>query len=384
MSPLADPVAVLCVSAEQERGFVVRRHLLLDGSGSEDPQRVARAMVGLHAARLTSPWVAMRARVATFESEQLRSRLVGERSLVKLRCMRRTLHVLPLDLAAVAHAATLDQRAGTCRATLRRLGHSERALLAVTRRVRERLAGRTEPYRALERAIVSASPPRDAALVRLAIRWLWEHGELVYLDLSPSLHHERRYFALTAEAVPGLRLNATGVQAARDALVMAHVRAFGPVSVRDVAWWSGMGTVHVRNALSRHRDMLAAVRVEGLAPDLVVHVDDLADLTSAAPVPSDHVSLLGYEDPALKGYFETRARFVSAEGYRLLFNTIGEARASVMVGGRVVGVWRWDRRRRAIESQVFERLSPRVRRTLAERLGDMESFLQREALSATS
>src|ERR1700704_2882027 len=72
----ADLGSAVLVSAQQERGFVLRGHLLLDGSGSEEPHRVAAAMAGLHAARLSSPWVAMRARVATFESEQLRRPLV--------------------------------------------------------------------------------------------------------------------------------------------------------------------------------------------------------------------------------------------------------------------------------------------------------------------
>lgn len=380
---IADLESAEHVSAEQERGFVMRRHLLLDGSGSEAPHRVAAAMAGLHAARLSSPWVAMRARVATFETEQLRRPLVYERSLLKLRCMRRTLHILPLGLAPVAHLATLDQRVATCRAALRRSGSTERALHVVAERVREHLVGRTEPYRVLERAI-GAAVPRDAQLVRLAIKWLWEHGELVYLDLSPSLHHERRAFALTAEAMPGLRLNGASVQDARDELVMAHVRAFGPVSVRDIAWWSGMGSGQVGAALSRRADDLIAVRVETLVCDLLVHVDDLPALRSAEPVPADHVCLLGYEDPALKGYFETRSRFVSGDGYPVLFNTIGEARASVMRGGRVMGVWTWNRRERVIESQMFERLPVAARREVADRLHDMEGFLRREALTASA
>jgi Winged helix DNA-binding domain len=295
--------------------------------------------------------------------------------------MRRTLHILPLGLAPVAHLATLDQRVATCRAALRRSGRTERALRVVAQRVLEHLVGRTEPYRALERAMCE-SVPRDAPLVRLAIKWLWEHGDLVYVDLSPSLHHEQRAFALTAEAMPALRLNGTSVQVARDDLVMAHVRAFGPASVRDIVWWSGMGFGQVRAALSRRADELIAVRVEGLEAELLLHVDDLPALQSAESVPTGHVCLLGYEDPALKGYFETRSRFVSADRYRLLFNTIGEARASVMCAGRVVGIWTWNRRKRAIAWQMFERLPTGARRDLGDRLHDMEDFLRREVRTA--
>lgn len=181
-----------------------------------------------------------------------------------------------------------------------------------------------------------------------------------------------------------LRLNGASVQDARDELVMAHVRAFGPVAVRDIAWWSGIGSGQVHAALSRRPDKLIAVRVKGLECDLLLHVDDLPALQSAESVPADHLCLLSYEDPALKGYFETRSRFVSGDGYPMLFNTIGEARASVMRAGRVVGIWTWNRRKRLIESQTFERLPAAVRRDLADRLHDMEGFLRREAPTASA
>lgn len=367
----------LDVTLAVERGFALRRHFVAGRVGPVAPARVAASVAGLHAARLSSPWVAMRARSPRFEPAELRRPLLKERSLVKLRCMRRTLHILPLPLAATAHAATLDQRLPPCLLALRRLGHSERALSRAAAAVRDALAGNTVAYRELERAVTKRGPGR-AELARLAIKWLWERGEIVYLDLSPSLHHERRAFALTGGAYPRLDLQAESCARAQEELVLTHIRAFGPASVRDIAWWSGIGTSRVRAVLALRADELARVRVRGLTPELYVHAGDVDGLRAAEPVARDELALLSYEDPSLKGYFDTRSRYVADNGYRLLFNSIGEARASIVRGGKVVGVWTWNRRVRRIESHLFAPLPKRLARHLGERLHDMEGFLRAE------
>lgn len=368
------PSATIEFSPAQERAYRLHRHLL-SGAQRWPATTVAERHVGLHAARLSSPWVAMRARVPTFEAAHLRGLLHGDRELIKLRCMRRTLHILPLDLAPIAHSATLDQRAGACRSTLRRLGHTDRTLRALTARVREHLHGGELPYRTLEHQLGS-SGRHPIELIRLAIKWLWEHGDLVYLDRSPSLHHEQRSFALTAEAFPGLHLSGDTVTAADDRLVAAHVRAFGPVSASDIAWWSGMGRGRVSAALARQRSELVPVRIAGLDSDLVMHAADVDDALAIDEQPRGQVALLAYEDPSLKGYFATRARYIAPAHYPMLFNSIGEARASIMLDGRVVGVWAWDRRSASVAATVFGRVTRAARVRVREQLIDMERFLR--------
>ena len=126
----------------------------------------------------------------------LRDPLHRERSLIKLRCMRRTLHILPLELAPIAHAATLEQRAGACRAALRRLGHTTATLVHADRPRPRPAPGPELPYRDTRISSSGRRAGHGVELIRLAIKWLWEHGELVYLDRSPSMHHEQRSFAL--------------------------------------------------------------------------------------------------------------------------------------------------------------------------------------------
>lgn len=369
------------VSAEQERAYRLARHGLLPSAASAPAlDALAGVTFGLHAARQSSPWVTLRTRLPGFKAAELRSMLGVERRLIKVRCMRQTLHILPLELARTAHHATLPQRLGPCMARLRRIGGSERALRSACNRVRAVLGDDPVPYRQLE-ADATSSPER-IGLTRIAIKWLWETGELAHVDLSPSLHHEHRAFVLTERRYDGLLLCAPPAdhRACCDALITEHLRAFGPASVADTAWWSGLGATAVRGAVDRAGDQFVKVAVDGIGEELLLSADQLEALRQADPLDADHVTLLAYEDPALKGYFATRSRYVSGADYELLFNTIGEARAAVMVGGLAAGIWGFDRRARRVTHTPMRRLGRRMQKLIAERLLDLEDFLRAEPL----
>ncbi|MFI5955791.1 hypothetical protein [Cryptosporangium sp. NPDC051539] len=63
-------------------------------------------------------------------------------------------------------------------------------------------------------------------------------------------------------------------------------------------------------------------------PLLLLAADEL-QLRAAEPLPADHVALLAHDAPALKGHFATRHRYVDDQHRTALFNSIGEARASI-------------------------------------------------------
>ena len=71
---------------------------------------IADATLGLHAARLPSPYAIVAARSSDPAVPASLFTAPVRASLLTVRCMRKTLHALPLPLAAAAHAATLRFR----------------------------------------------------------------------------------------------------------------------------------------------------------------------------------------------------------------------------------------------------------------------------------
>lgn len=89
---------------------------LLTRQGLTDSQRLtsawdaADAALGLHAARLPSPYAMVAARTDDSAIPGSLFTAPVRASLLTLRCMRKTLHTLPLHLASAAHAATVRFR----------------------------------------------------------------------------------------------------------------------------------------------------------------------------------------------------------------------------------------------------------------------------------
>ena len=170
-----------------------------------------------------------------------------------------------------------------------------------------------------------------------------------------------------ARSVTGLPLPAEE-QALPD-LVRLHLRAHGPASRHDLAWWSGLPL--------RLLDSVVA----GLGDELVSEPGpDGRDYLDVRDVPSprtlDDVRLLPEFDAVLCAYDpKARSRFVAPEHHQVLWNSAnGLLSPPLLVDGRVAGFWRaaGSARRRPLEVTVFRRL----RRPRAGELSDAVTRLE--------
>jgi hypothetical protein len=374
---------VLTVTVAQERGYRAVRHGI-HPSATATIEDLASAHAGLHAARLPTPFVTLRTRLPGFIAAELRTALEPGGNLIKLRTCRRTLHIYPLAEAGVPHTATLRQRLGACAATVRRLGHDPAVLTRIAPAIRAALAAGPLPYRELEQRIVAARPRIRARrellvpLVRLAVKWLWESGELLYRNTADSLHRERREFCLTATAHPTLQLNHLASSDAVTALLRRYLTAFGPAAIEDFQWWSGLTRSDITPAVAALRPELIDVQIDPHPAPLLLHAEHEPQLRTAEPLPSNHVALLAYEDPTLKGYHATRHRYVDHQHRNHLFNTIGEARASITTAGRYAGTWQFHRTTRTITHTLHTTIPPATQRAVTARLHHMTEFLRSE------
>ncbi|GHG80477.1 DNA glycosylase AlkZ-like family protein [Streptomyces griseocarneus] len=364
--------------AAVERAAVATRHGWGVAAGPQSISSLAAVQAGLHAARLLTPYVTAHTRLPGFAAPQLRDSLAPTGALVKIRCMRRTLHLWPLDQAADAHAATLRLRLGATSATGRRHGLDDRDLERWADHAVTALKVGPLSYRDLQARLAKERHTASTEAVRLGIKWAWESGRIACLNLASSLHREQRHFAVIDHAHPSLCLDGRDPRAAAVALVRRYLRAYGPAAEGDLLWWSGLTRAEITPALVALRSEVAWVRVEGLPEDLLIHHEDLDQVRTAEPLPADHVKLLAFEDPTFKGYFTTRTRYHDPDHTTRAFNPIGEVRAAITVAGRITGTWEWDKRTRAVRFALFTRLPRGVMRLVRQQLDQAEAFLRTE------
>src|SRR5262249_39190272 len=152
---------------------------------------VAHATLGLHAARLPSPFATVIARSASPTVAQTLFEADTHAYISTIRCMRKTLHTLPLKLAAVAHGATLHFRE---RDTLRAINNANISLQGISRTVDAiiDLLSREDPmtHRAIEARL--AAPHTSVVVIRLALKLAWEQGMLTYRNETSGWNREKR------------------------------------------------------------------------------------------------------------------------------------------------------------------------------------------------
>jgi hypothetical protein len=316
-----------------------RTQHLLPGSEAASVAVAAHSLIGLHSARLQSPFWSAQARVRDFAPNHLRDALYVDRDLIKLRCMRGTLHIVPMSLAPMVHLATVKYRLSLCRYLLKRLGVTIAQLAQTRDRIVDCVAEEPQSVEGIHNALTGSRI--NVEILRLIVKQLWEDGTLCYVNISDCWEREARRYGLTSLVYPHLRLCGDEETAVRQ-LVRAHINAFGPVSVEDTAWWCGLPPTRVRQVLGSIARELVEVHVEDIRSAMLMTEQQAEAMSLTTSESRAWIKVLAHEDPSLKAYYGTRERYGPPGVLRKLFNAIGEARASVVLSGEVVANWTWD------------------------------------------
>jgi hypothetical protein len=157
--------------------------------------------------------------------------------------------------------------------------------------------------------------------------------------------------------------------------VTAYFHRYGPATIRDAAWWSGLSATDITAALHRSQRPLVTVPTPWSARPCLMFADQAAEAASHQEPAG--VQLLAHEDSALKAYHETRDRYLADLPQRQAFNQIGEALPAITVDGTVIGTWSWDSRSRNIVVHILPgKTTPAVRRQVRERAAALTDTLR--------
>src|SRR5438067_570399 len=88
------PAAPLSIEWSHVAAFRMQRHHLV-GANKADMVKLARAISGVQVQLMSAAELALWARMRHLDRSEISSALWKERSLMKIHCMRQTLHLLP-------------------------------------------------------------------------------------------------------------------------------------------------------------------------------------------------------------------------------------------------------------------------------------------------
>lgn len=368
-----------------------------------DLLQVTRDIVALHATEPTTPYLSLWARLPGFERIHLEHAWHRQRVLVKLLCMRATLHLVPSDQISWFYQAYQDRsaaeyrrdmpedllvQAGLCSkadapalkqalqgqvlafldakgaATTREIA---RAVPALQTSIRYDVGKSTEGQYSIGTGIIRAMCAQGM-LVRGQPRGSWRSNQHEYTTLSSWLPH------VDLHAVTGAQAQAW--------LVRRYLATFGPATRADIAWWAGFTKRETAQALAALDDELRTVKLEGQVEEHLMLREDVESLRGFTVPSEPYVALLPALDPAIMGY-QDRSRFLASKQRKHLFDRAGNAVPTVWVNGRVVGAWA-QRRDGQVVYGLLEPVDDSVRQLVEAEGERLQAFLGDEVLVARS
>lgn len=320
---------------------------------------VARNLVGLHSARLTTPYVTLFSRNKNFIHHSLREELFENKQLIKMRCMRKTLHIVPLDLAPIVHQATLKLRTQDWVRLSKQVESQTKQIDRIREIIIEQIKEKPKSSKAIIEIISQKEPPSYCTtILPFIIKQLWEEGVICYINASKDWLHEDRVYGYTSSFYSDLNLSKYEQSEAENLLIRKYIHSYGPVAPEDISWWTGLGIGKVHKHLKEIQNHIIEVKIRGIEKAFYMTHVSLDHYFSIEKLPCKKwVKLLAYEDPYLKGYFYSRWRYIDQPYMSRLFNTIGEARSSIMIDGKVIGIWGFDKKSKEIIWESFIKLT---------------------------
>ena len=135
--------------------FVLSKHHLIPETKINDIVKIARNLCGLHSTSQSTPYLSLFARTINFKKEILDEVVFEKKLMGKIRCMRKTVFVLPRKTIPFYYKATKNQYAKRHVDYLKNLGVSVTECLCSTS-----VRARRHPERPHLHPYACQSPPR--------------------------------------------------------------------------------------------------------------------------------------------------------------------------------------------------------------------------------
>lgn len=332
------------ITLEERRNRLAVRHRL--ATPAADVEAVATDLVGLHSSDPVSVYLSCRARISDFHVEDLERALYDDRSLLRLLGMRRTMFVVPRDLAGEMDAGCTKllyagerrrlvgyiEAQGIAADGARWLSELEAETLAALDDIGEATAKQlAESVPGLKTKLSFGEGKKWGGQIGMSTRVLFllaTQGAIIRArPLGTWVSTQYRWAKL--EDWLGGRLDHTPTEKAQIALVRRWLRSYGPGTLNDIKWWTGWGLGVTRAALAG----CDAVEVDLDGSPGYILPDDVALAMPGAP----WVAFLPGLDPTVMGW-KDRDWYLGAHGSEL-FDRNGNAGPTVWSSGRIVGGW---------------------------------------------
>lgn len=333
--------------------FVLDKHHLTDGSTTDDILKIVRDIGGLHATLSTTPYISLFLRTKNFKRQDLDEVLYTKRLLGKVRYARKTVYILPKDLVTTAYSAMNSLLLTRFEIYIQHLGLTHDEYEELTHTILAIVKGSGMTTKEIKAELVKNSTKKERNISAI-VNLMCDQGLLIRGEPRSGWKSNIHTYYSFDEYFPDLDLDEMGESSARKRMVAQYIKSYGPVSVKDISWWTGFPRAEVKQLLDDMGQELTTVRISDFEGPFIILTSDKGRMNSVKSMTKPQVSLLPALDPYIMGY-KDRGRFLDEKIYDFIYDRSGNATYSILIDGRIEGVWDWtDQKEPGIRYFLFK------------------------------
>lgn len=328
--------ASITLTQEQANSYILYKQHLREDAHSDNLLQVTEDLVGLHATEPLSPYLSLFARMKKFQRKSLDDALSEKRQLGKVRFVRNTVFVLPRDMLPIAFVGLRQSLGKRVFEYLEQRGITCQDYEKYSAQILEVLSGTGKSAREIKTVLgVQAS-------LSAVINVMCDQGLLIRgLPKTGWKSNQHIYFRMQ-DFFPNLDVQRDTDEEAKKSIVKRYITAYGPVTERDISWWTRFPKAEINQILVSLKPDITQVEIESLEKNFLMRSVDLDKMNSLKRIGKAQVNVLPMLDPYLMGY-KDRDRMLDSQFYDYVYDRSGNATSSILVNGRIIGVWDYSK-----------------------------------------
>lgn len=325
---------------------------------------------------MSSAELACWTRTASSSPKAVQDALWKRRKLVRTSCMRQTLHLLPAADFSIYITALRRSRLAALLRGMARFGMTAKDLDGLNAMVVDALGSGPMSQRDLTQAVkpransrVLAWAERFWSIVRPAV----VEGLVCYApdEAEAGVKRSSAVFVRTDQWLP--KQKKIDELEAQQFLLRGFLQAYGPATVQDFAFWSGISVKESRDIWNSLAHEITDVSIEGETRAILIRdLEVLADSSLQQAV----VRLLPGFDPFLLAHAE-KDHMIQDQHYKRVYRNQGWVSPVVLINGRIAGIWSCAKKGKSLlfQAELFEKVTRLQRSKIGDEVERLGSFL---------
>jgi len=317
---------------DQVNNFVLKKNHLTNESKTDNILQIVEDLCGLHATGTLEPYIQLFIRSNKFEKQDLDRELYENKSLGRIRGMRKTLFIEVKEMIPIVYNAV---KYLTDNLEKRYLEYRNVSIEEYERLSKEILFLLNQNEMSTSQIKKALNSQKDISAI-LSI--MCDRMEVIRGRPLKSWKDRRLLYAPFKNYFPNMNLEDYSENQAIELLIHRYIKTYGPCTENDIVWWIGITKNKVKKAINSLTNKIKKIQIEGLNHIFYINNMDINELKNISLEYEDHVNLLPILDPYLMGY-KNRERYINPTYYDYIFDRSGNATSTILLNGRIIGVW---------------------------------------------